>query len=55
MSADRAIAVGSLLSFTIAGAFLCADELCDGDLRVLALMAGALLAAIVLTACELAS
>lgn len=55
MSAPRTAEAGTLLVLTIVGAFLPADELYSGNLRVLALMAGALLAAIVLTAGEMAS
>jgi hypothetical protein len=55
MSAQRMAEAGTLLVLTVVGAFLAADELYNGDLRVLALMAVALLAAIVLTACEVAS
>ena len=52
MSADKLAGLGSLLALTIVGALATAAELCDGNLRVLALMAIALSAAIVLTACE---
>jgi hypothetical protein len=55
MSAQRTVEAGGLLVLTIVGAFLAADELYAGDLRVLALMAGALLVSIVLAAYELAS